>query len=113
MLQRLLGEFLKVDGVDQATAIDDRGRLLSSVGAEGQLPSTQRAVDLTVAALDIAQGSKLGELHEVWVEGEATTCIDIITPYRILMLSGTKGNIARWRHSVDRLRRQLATTNEL
>ena len=79
MLQRLLGEFLEVDGVDQATAIDDRGRLLSSVGAEGQLPSTQRAVDLTVAALDIAQGSQLGELHEVWVEGEATTCIDIVT----------------------------------
>lgn len=113
MLHRLLGEFLNVDGVEQATAIDDRGRLLSSVGAEGQLPSTQRAVDLTVAALDAAQGSHLGELHEVWVEGEATTCIDIVTPYRILMLSGTKGNIARWRHSVDRLRRQLATTHEL
>ena len=32
MLQRLLGEFLNVDGVEQATAIDDRGRLLSSVG---------------------------------------------------------------------------------
>ena len=113
MLHRLLGEFLNVDGVQQATAIDDRGRLLSCVGTEGQLPSTQRAVDLTVAALDAAQGSQLGELHEVWVESEATTCIDIITPYRILMLSGGQGNIARWRHSVDRLRRQLATTPEL
>ena len=113
MLQRLLGEFLNVDGVQQATAIDDRGRLLSSVGTEGQLPPTQRAVDLTVAALDAAQGSQFGELHEVWVEGEAMTCIDIITPYRILMLSGTEGNIARWRHSVDRLRRQLAITHEL
>ena len=50
--------------------------------------------------------SQLGELHEVWVEGEATTCIDIITPYRILMLSGTKGNIARWRH----WRRPIAST---
>ena len=38
MLQRLLTEFLSVNGVEQATAIDDRGRLLSSVGAEGQLP---------------------------------------------------------------------------
>ena len=74
---------------------------------------TQRAVDLTVAALDSAQGSNLGELQEVWVEGTTTTCIDIITPYRILMLSGGVANIARWRHSVDRLRQQLATTHEL
>ena len=113
MLQRLLSEFLNVGGVEQATAIDDRGRLLSSVGTEGQLPPTQRAVDLTVAALDAAQGSEFGELQEVWIEGEATTCIDIVTPYRILMLSGGAGNIARWRHSVDRMRQQLATTHEL
>ena len=45
MLQRLLGEFLNVNGVDQATVIDDRGRLLSCVGGEGQLPLTQRAVE--------------------------------------------------------------------
>ena len=113
MLQRLLTEFLTVDGVEQAAAIDDRGRLLSSVGAEGQLPLTQRAVDLTVAALDSAKGSNLGDLQEVWVEGDTTTCIDIVTPYRILMLSGGVGNIARWRHSVDRLRQQLAATHEL
>ena len=113
MLQRLLGEFLNVNGVDQATVIDDRGRLLSCVGGEGQLPLTQRAVELTVAALDAVQNSGLGDLQEVWVEGKASTCIDIITPYRILMLSGRTGNIARWRHSVDHLRQQLATTQEL
>ena len=45
--------------------------------------------------------------------GRIDTCIDIITPYRILMLSGGTGNIARWRHSVDHLRQQLATTQEL
>ncbi|GIR76707.1 MAG: hypothetical protein CM15mP78_14060 [Candidatus Poseidoniales archaeon] len=38
MLQRLLGEFLNVNGVDQATVIDDRGRLLSCVGGEGSSP---------------------------------------------------------------------------
>ena len=80
MLQRLLGEFLNVNGVDQATVIDDRGRLLSCVGGEGQLPLTQRAVELTVAALDAVQNSGLGDLQEVWVEGKASTCIDIITP---------------------------------
>jgi len=113
MLQRLLSEFLNVEGVEQATAIDDRGRLLSSVATEGQLPLTQRAVDVTVASLDVAQGSDLGDLQEVWIEGQTTTCIDIVTPYRILMLSGGMSNIARWRHSIDRLRRQLATTHEL
>ena len=113
MLQRLLGEFLNVNGVDQATVIDDRGRLLSCVGGEGKLPLTQRAVELTVAALDAVQNSGLGDLQEVWVEGKASTCIDIITPYRILMLSGGTGNIARWRHSVDHLRQQLSITQEL
>ncbi len=39
--------------------------------------------------------------------------IDIVTPYRIAMLSGEEGNIARWRHAMDHLRRQLATTQEL
>ena len=37
MLQRLRG-FLKIDGVEQAMMVDDRGKLLSSVGPEGQLP---------------------------------------------------------------------------
>ena len=39
MLQRLLGEFLNVNGVDQATVIDDHGRLLSCVGGEAGSPS--------------------------------------------------------------------------
>ena len=47
MLQRLLSEFLKVDGVVQAMMMDDRGALLSSVGMEGRRhqfskPSTSR-----------------------------------------------------------------------
>jgi hypothetical protein len=113
MLQRLLGEFLKVNGVYQATMIDDRGKLMSSVAAEGQLPHTQQAVELTVAALDVAQGYHQGDLQEVWMEGEGLALVDILTPYRIVMLSGNGGNIARWRHAMDHLRPQLATTQEL
>ncbi|DAC57855.1 MAG: hypothetical protein QGI14_00645 [Candidatus Poseidonia sp.] len=113
MLQRLLLEFLKVDGVNQATIIDDRGKLLSSVGPEGQLPPTEKVVNMTVAALDATQGHRFGDLQEIWVEGGAYTMIDIVTPYRIAMLSGEEGNIARWRHAMDHLRRQLATTQEL
>ena len=113
MLQRLLGEFLRVDGVHQATMIDDRGKLMSSVASEGQLPHTQQAVELTVAALDVAQGYHQGDLQEVWIEGEGLALVDVLTPYRIVMLSGNGGNIARWRHAMDHLRPQLATTQEL
>lgn len=113
MLQRLLGEFLKIEGVDQAMMMDDRGKLLSSVGPEGQLPPVNRAVELTVAALDAVQHHDQGDMHELWIEGEDQVLIDILTPYRIVMLSGSKGNIARWRHSLDHLRAQLATTQEM
>ena len=113
MLQRLLGEFLKINGVHQATMIDDRGKLMASIAAEGQLPHTQQAVELTVAALDVAQGYHQGDLQEVWMEGEGLALVDILTPYRIVMLSGNGGNIARWRHAMDHLRPQLATTQEL
>ena len=113
MLQRLLGEFLKVTGVHQATMIDDRGKLMSRVAAEGQLPAIQKAVELTVAALDVAQGHEHGDLQEVWAEGETLAFVDILTPYRIVMLSGKDGNIARWRHMMDHLRPQLATTQEM
>ena len=113
MLQRLLGEFLKIDGVEQAMMMDDRGKLLSSVGPEGQLPPVERAVELAVAALDAVQQHDQGDLHELWIEGDDQVLIDVLTPYRIVMLSGSSGNIARWRHSMDHLRPQLATTQEM
>ena len=113
MLQRLLSEFLKVDGVVQAMMMDDRGSLLSSVGMEGQTPPIQQTVNLTIAALDAVQHHDQGDLHEVWIEGKQQMLIDIITPYRIMLLRGTKGNIARWRHSMDHFRPQLATTQEM
>ena len=113
MLQRLLSEFLNQAGIEQAMMFDDRGRLLSAVAPKGQLPATDRAVSLTSAAHDSSQQLGLGDLHEVWIEGDETVMIDIITPYRILMLNGTNGNIARWRHTTDHLRRQLATTPEI
>ncbi|MGB1587871.1 MAG: hypothetical protein ACPHJD_03540 [Poseidonia sp.] len=112
MLQRLLAEFLKLEGLHQALVIDDRGRLVSSVGASGSLPLTQQTVELTSAALDASMQNAYGDLHEVWIEGQSQTLIDVLTPHRILMLQGDGGQLARWRHSVDQLRKQLATTPE-
>ena len=113
MLQRLLAEFVARRGVHRATMIDDRGRLLASVGSKGHLPQTEHVVHLASASLDAAHGLGLGDLHEVWFEGETTSLLDILTPYRILMLDGTNGRVARWRHTVDQMRKQLATTPEL
>jgi hypothetical protein len=112
MLQRLLAEFLHHEGVEQALVFDDRGRMLSSVAKQGVLPATEQAVDLTVLALAATQHTNFGELHEVWLEGDQTTLIDVITPYRILMLQGKQSKVARWRHAVDHMRKQLATTPE-
>ncbi len=112
MMQRLLSEFLNHEGVHHALVIDDRGLLLSSVGPKGTLPPVQRTVELTSAALDASMDCDFGDLHEVWIEGSETTIIDVLTPHRILMLHGDGGHAARWRHSIDRLRKQLATTPE-
>lgn len=113
MLQRLLTEFLSHSGIEQALMIDDRGRLLSSIGRQGAFPATDRAIAVASAALDTTQRLGLGDLHEVWIEGEETVMLDVVTPYRILFLSGTQGNVARWRHTTDQLRKQLATTQEI
>ena len=112
MLQRLLAEFLNLEGLHQALVIDDRGRLVSSVGASGSLPLNQQAVELTSAALDASMQNTYGDLEELWIEGDVQTLIDVLTPHRILMLEGNGGQLARWRHSVDQLRKQLATTPE-
>ena len=113
MLQRLLTELVKMESLDQAVVIDDRGRLLASVGPQGQLPPTQDIVSMASAALTASQHVGLGDLHEVWFEGSTTVMLDILTPYRILMLQGEQGHLARWRHGIDRLRKQLATTPEM
>ena len=43
MLQRLLTGFLEQEGVEQAVMFDDRGRLMASVGQQGQLPALEHA----------------------------------------------------------------------
>ena len=113
MLQRLLAELLKMDSLEQALVIDDRGRLLASVGPQGKLPPTQDVIAMASAALTTSQFAGVGDLHEVWFEGPTTVMLDILTPYRILMLKGQEGHLARWRHGIDRLRKQLATTPEM
>ena len=113
MLQRLLSALATQNGVEQALMIDDRGRLMASVGQSGSFPDVERTVLMTANGLEATQNLGLGELYEIWEESETRTMIDIVTPYRILMLHGKGGKLARWRHSIDLNRKSLATTPEM
>ena len=113
MLQRLLSALTTQKGVEQVLMVDDRGRLMASVGQTGTVPDVERMVLITSTAFEATQNLGLGELYEIWEESETRTMIDIVTPYRILMLHGKGGKLARWRHSVDVNRKSLATTPEM
>ncbi|MBT4070972.1 MAG: hypothetical protein HOL72_07330 [Euryarchaeota archaeon] len=109
MLQRVLAGLLRIEGVDQAMLIDDNGHLLASVGDEGILPPLEKAIKITTAALECAYASKIGDVFEIWCEGQERMMIDIASPNRIVVLSGKGGRLARWRHALDRDRRIIAT----
>ena len=109
MLQRVLSGLLRVEGVEQAMLIDNNGQLLASVGDEGILPPLDKAIKITTAALECAYASKIGDVFEIWCEGQARMMIDIASPNRIVVLSGKNGRLARWRHALDRDRRIIAT----
>ncbi|RJU88759.1 MAG: hypothetical protein DWC07_07180 [Candidatus Poseidoniales archaeon] len=110
MLNRVLTVLLEKESLDEVSMIDDMGRLLSSVTRAGRLPAADAHVALLIDALEAQQRMGLGDLHEVWVEGNDRTLIDIVTPHRILIAQGREGRLGRWRHSVDHLRSALATT---
>ena len=109
MLQRVLSGLLRVEGVEQAMLIDNNGQLLASVGDEGILPPLDKAIKITTAALECAYASQIGDVFEIWCEGQERMMIDIASPNRIVVLSGKNGRLARWRHALDRDRRIIAT----
>lgn len=108
MLNRVLTALMERESLRQAAMIDDMGRLLAGVTEPGQPPEATQQIPLLVAALEAQQQLGLGELHEVWTEGKERTLLDLITPYRVLILQGQVGRLGRWRHSVDHLRSALA-----
>ncbi len=113
MLQRVLAGFVRLEGVEQAMLVDDTGQLLASVGEEGILPPFQEAIEMIHAAQETGHALGLGQVYEVWCEGDKRMVVDIATPNRIVVLSGEGGRLARWRHALDRDRRILATTQRM
>lgn len=110
MLQRVLAGFVRLEGVEQAMLIDDTGQLLASVGEEGILPPFEDAVEMIHVAQETGHALGLGQVYEVWSEGDKRMILDVAAPNRIAVLSGEGGRLARWRHALDRDRRILATT---
>ncbi len=113
MLQRVLAGFINVEGVEQAMLLDQTGNLLACVGSEGRVPPVDHAINLTNMALEICASLEYGTLYEIWCEGDDRMMIDIARPGRIVVLTGTGGRLAGWRHALDRNRRILATTPQM
>ena len=113
MLQRVLANLVKTEGVEQAMLLDERGSLLACVGNEGKVPPTESAIQATNIAIELSAALDLGELYEIWCEGDERMMIDIARPGRIVVLTGRGGRLARWRHALDRNRRIIATTPQM
>ena len=113
MLQRVLASFTNIDGVEQAMLLDHTGNLLACVGSEGIVPPVDIALSVTNLAIELTTSLDLGTLHEIWCEGDDRMMIDIARPVRIVVLTGTGGRLAGWRHALDRNRRILATTPQM
>ena len=115
MLQRVLANLVKTEGVEQAMLLDERGSLLACVGNEGKVPPTESAIQATNIAIELSAALDLGELYEIWCEGDDNhrMMIDIVRPGRVVVLTGSNGRLARWRHALDRNRRIIATTPQM
>ena len=113
MLQRVLAGLTKTEGVEQAMLLDERGTLLACVGDEGKTPQTDIAIAATNMATELCAALDLGDLYEIWCEGDERMMIDIARPGRIVVLTGRGGRLARWRHALDRNRRIIATTPQM
>ena len=113
MLQRVLAGLIRTEGVRQAMLLDERGALLACVGSEGRTPPIDQAVSTVKMANELCTSLGLGNLYEVWCEGNDRMMIDIACPERIVVLTGQGGRLARWRHALDRNRRIIATTPQM
>ena len=70
MLQRVLGDLLKTEGVDQTLLFHRHNGLISSVVEEGFMPPVERLMGLIDKAESSCGVSGLGEFFEFWLESE-------------------------------------------
>ena len=110
MLQRALAGLCRLDGVDHAMLLDNSGQLISSVGQEGIFAPVDQASEMILAAQETAHALGLGQVYEVWCEGESRMVIDAVASNRTVVLTGKGGRLARWRHALDRDRQIIATS---
>ena len=108
MLHRVLTGFCSLPGVEQAFLFDNLGCLVASVGNAGDIPSPDAADSLVKSCQMVTEASSAGSLEEIWCEGNKRMVIDRIRSDLVLVLEGEGGQLARWRHSIDRDRALIA-----
>lgn len=111
MLQRVLGDLLKTEGVDQTLLFHRHNGLISSVVEEGFMPPVERLMGLIDKAESSCGVSGLGEFFEFWLESEEKIMINRIDNLHYIILLGFSGKIARWRHAIDHNRSILKSLN--
>ena len=108
MLHRVLSGFCSLPGVELAFLFNDLGSLVASVSEAGSVPNIEVVSRMLSNCTDVTQASSSGILEEIWNEGERRMIIDRIRSDLILVLEGDGGQLARWRHAVDRDRAMIA-----
>ena len=111
MLQQVLTDLLKVEGVDQTLLFHRHDGLVSSVVEEGFMPPVERIMELINKAESTCYVAILGDMHELWLESEQNIMLNRIDEFHYVVLLGFSGRIARWRHAIDHNRAILQSLN--
>ena len=111
MLQQVLTDLLKVEGVDQTLLFHRHHGLVSSVVEEGFMPPVERIMGLINKAESTCYVASLGDMHELWLESEQNIMLNRIDVFHYVVLLGFSGRIARWRHAIDHNRAILQSLN--
>ena len=78
------------------------------MGNAGEIPSADAADSLVKSCQMVTEAASAGTLEEIWCEGSKRMIIDRIRSDLVLVLEGEGGQLARWRHSIDRDRALIA-----
>jgi len=105
MLQRILTGFTQIPGVDLAGVFDELGIMVASVSQQGQITPSSEVVRAVVNRTNsISHQAGLGRALGLWVEGERRAIFDLLAEDATVLISGSGGRLARWRHSLDKNR---------
>ena len=101
MMQRILAGFTTLPGANQAYLISKKNGLLAFVGNKGKVPNIENTANIVQAMERLGEKSNIGRGLELWQEGGNMLLLTRISDDASLVISGSSGRIARWRHAVE------------